>query len=102
MMMAMPSRQSCVRLVAVPKMEKALEDSSVQPLAPPCGVTVRTFELVYSGGKTDLILSAETVEDMRKYAGLLSMVYGGMKLENVEPEPAFLRELPAVVGLGAA
>ena len=83
-------------------MEKAVEDSSVQPLDHLAASTVRTFELVYSGGKTDLILSAETVGDMRKYAGLLTMVYGGIKLENVEPEPAFLRELPAVVGLGAA
>ncbi len=35
--------------------------------------TVRTFELVYSGGRTDILLSAETVEDMRKYAGLLEL-----------------------------
>ncbi len=61
--------------------------------------TVRTFELVYSGGRTDILLSAETVEDMRKYAGLLSLVYGGMKFESAEPHPDFLRELPSTVGL---
>jgi hypothetical protein len=91
-----------LRLVAVPRMEKAVEDSSVEPLDHLAASTVRTLELVYSGGRTDLMLSAETVGDMRKYAGLLTTVYGGIKLENVEPEPAFLRKLPAVVGLGAA
>jgi hypothetical protein len=91
-----------LRLVAVPRMEKAFEDSSIQPLEHLAATTVRTLELVYSGGKTDMLLSAETVDDMRRYAGLLTMVYGGMKFENAEPKPAFLRELPAVVGLGAA
>jgi hypothetical protein len=88
--------------VAVPRMEKALEDSSVQPLNHLAAATVRTLELVHSGGKTDLMLSAETVDDMRKFAGLLTIVYGGIKFEKAEPEPAFLRELPAVVGLGVS
>ncbi len=91
-----------VRLAAVPKMEKALEDISVQPLAHLASSTVRTFELVYSGGKTDILLSAETVEDMRKYTGLLGLVYGGLKFERAEPLPAFMRELPVVMGLLSA
>jgi hypothetical protein len=75
---------SLVRLVAVPKMEKAIEDSPVQPLAHLASSTVRTFELVYSEGKTDLLLSAETVEDMKKYVSLLSLVYGGLKLSKAD------------------
>ncbi len=86
-----------VRLVKVPKNEKVLEDASVQPLAHLAAPTVRTFELVYAGGKTDVLLCAETVDDMRKYAGLLSLVYGGMKLEGAEQQPSFLRELPGIV-----
>jgi hypothetical protein len=86
-----------VRLAKVPKNEKTLEDASVQPLAHLAAPTVRTFELVYEGGKTEVLLSAETVEDMRKYAGLLSLVYGGMKFENVESKPAFLSELAEMV-----
>jgi hypothetical protein len=89
-----------VRLVAVPKMEKVLEDSSVQPLAHLASATVRTFELVYEGGKTEVLLSAETVDDMREYSALLSLVYGGMQFEDVGPSPAFLSELPAIVGPG--
>jgi len=88
-----------VRLVAVPKMEKVLEDGSVQPLAHLASSTVRTFELVYSGGKTDLLLSAETVDDMKKYASLLTLVYGGLNLEQDDPAPRFLQQLPVIVGL---
>jgi hypothetical protein len=63
------------------------------------GQTVRTFELVYEGGKTEVLLSAETLEDMRKYAGLLSLVYGGMKLHNADRSPRFLGQLSSLVGL---
>lgn len=58
----------------------------------------KDVELVYAGGKTDVLLSAETVEDMRTYAGLLGLVYGGMKFEKAGSYPAFLLELPAIMG----
>jgi hypothetical protein len=88
-----------VRLVKVPTTEEVLEDSAFQPLSHLAAPTVRTFELVYSGGKTEVLLSAETVEDMRKYAGLLGLVYGTIKLKDSKSQPAFLQELPAVIGL---
>jgi len=88
-----------VRLVKVPTTDEVLEDSAIQPLSHLAAPTVRTFELVYSGGKTEVLLSAETVEDMRKYAGLLSLVYGGMKIENADGRPVFLQQLPLIVGL---
>ena len=90
---------SLVRLMAVPKMEKALEDGSVQPLAHLASSTVRTFELVHKGGKTEVLLSAETVEDMKKYASLLGLVYGRLRLEQDDAAPRFLRRLPMFVGL---
>ncbi|TLX93026.1 MAG: hypothetical protein E6K96_09940 [Thaumarchaeota archaeon] len=77
----------------------ALEETSVQPLAHLAAPTVRTFELVYSEGRTEVLLSAETVEDMKKYAELLSLVYGGMRFETADPRPGFLRRLPVIVGL---
>lgn len=88
-----------VRFVKVPTTDEALEDSAIQPLSHLAAPTVRTLELISSAGKTDMLLSAETMEDMRKYASLLSLVYGGMKFESAEPQPNFLRELPAIVGL---
>jgi hypothetical protein len=87
-----------VRLTAVPKMDTVLEDSSIQPLDHLSSSTVRTFELVYHASHTDLALSAETVEDMRKYAALLDSVYGSLKLENVGQLPEYLKELPGMLG----
>jgi hypothetical protein len=84
---------SMVRLAGVPKMEKVLEDDSIQPLLHLSSATVRTFELTYSAGRTELLLSAETVDDMRKYAHLLDSVYGDLDLETAEKVPAFLRQL---------
>jgi hypothetical protein len=84
---------SIVRVAGVPKMEKILEDDSIQPLAHLASATVRTFELVYSAGHTELLLSAETVDDMRKYAHLLDSVYGDLDLEATEKVPEFLRQL---------
>lgn len=89
-----------VRLAKVPKNEESLEDTSVQPLTHLAAPTVRTFELVYSGGATEVLFSAETVEDLRKFAGLLSLVYGSMKFQMAEARPAFLQELPVILGIG--
>jgi hypothetical protein len=90
-----------VRIMKVPKYDEVLEDDSVQPLTHLAAPTVRTFELVYSGGKTEVLLSAETVEDMKNFAGSLNLVYGAMTFQAVEPYPSFLRGLPALVGLTA-
>ena len=88
-----------VRLVKVPKSEKALEEESLQPLAHLAATSVRTLELVYSGGATEVLLSAESVEDLREYAAVLSLVYGSMTFQSAGPYPGFLRELPSIVGL---
>jgi hypothetical protein len=84
---------SIVKLAEVPEMEKILEDASIQPLSHLASTTVRTFELVYAAGHTEIVLSAETVDNMRKYAGLLDSVYGDLKLVTAEKIPAFLRQL---------
>ena len=91
-----------VRLVTVPKMEAVLEESSIQPLDHLSSSKVRTFELVYHGGHTELALSAETVEDMGKYAVLLDSVYGNLSLENIGQRPEYLRDLAEVLGLGGS
>jgi hypothetical protein len=88
-----------VRLARVPKVEKVLEDSGVQPLAHLASGTVRSFEIIYSEGKTDLALSARTVEDMRGYVDLFDSVYGQLKYERIDPLPGYLRRLPEIVGL---
>jgi hypothetical protein len=88
-----------VRLTKIPKVEETLEDSAVQPLTHLASTTVRSFEMVYSSGKTEILLSAETVDEMRKYVDLFDSTYGQLKCERFDPLPDFLRHLPAVVGL---
>lgn len=61
--------------------------------------TVRTFELVYCEERTDVLLSAETVEEMRRYASLLGTVCGGLRFQSCEPCPAYLRGLPKIVAV---
>ena len=88
-----------VRMVKVPKFEKTLEDSATQPFDHLASATVRTFELVYSKGKTEILLSAKTLDDMGRYVDLFSQVYGELELEKAERRPALLAGLPAIVGL---
>ena len=88
-----------VRIAKVPKIEEVLEDDVVQPLAHLASDTVRTFEVVYTDGKTDMLLSSKTADDMRGYADLFNSVYGELKYERVDPMPDFLKQLPGIVGL---
>jgi len=85
------------RLVKVPTTEEPLEDAVVQPLSHLAAPTVRTFELVYSKGTTEILLSAKTLDDMGRYAGLLSQVYGELELAKTDLIPAFLHEVPGIV-----
>jgi hypothetical protein len=88
-----------VRLLKVPKVEKPLEEREMEPLGHLASATRRSFELVYSGKKTDLLLTAETLEDLRRYVDTFDSVYGQLKYERFDPLPPFLRQLPALVGL---
>jgi len=92
---AVPS--NLVRLAEVPAMETKLEEESVQPLDHLASERVRTLELVYRLGQTEILLSSETPDDMSRYATLLASVYGDLKLEAAERHPAFLRNLPEIV-----
>jgi hypothetical protein len=88
-----------LRLARVPKIEKALDDREIQPLSHLASNTVRSLEVIYTEGKTDLAMSARTVEDMRGYVDLFDSVYGQLKYEKIDPLPGYLRRLPEIVGL---
>lgn len=88
-----------VRLLKVPKIEKPLEERDTEPLAHLASTTPRSFELIYSGKKTDFLLTTGTVEDLRTYVDILDSVYGQLKCEKIDALPSFLGRLPAIVGL---
>ena len=79
----------------MPKFKDVLEDSAMQPFDHLASATVRTFELVYSRGSTEILLSAKTLDDMGRYADLFSQVYGELELAEGRPTPALLAGLPA-------
>jgi hypothetical protein len=88
-----------VRLLKVPKVEKPLEQRDTEPLAHLASTTPRSFELIYSGKKTEVLLAAGTAEELRTYVDILDAVYGQLKCEKIDALPSFLGQLPAIVGL---
>jgi hypothetical protein len=93
---------SLVRLAKVPRIEKALEEKEIVPLGHLASSTPRSFELIYSEGRTDIALSARSAENLREYVDQLDAVYGELAFEKLAPVPPFLRSLPAIVGVSAA
>ena len=94
-----PVPAEIVKVAEVPKFKDVLEDSATQPFDHLASGTVRSFELVYSKGSTEILLSARTLDDMGRYADLFSQVYGEMVLQKADTRPAPLAGLPAIVGL---
>ncbi len=95
-----PIKGTMVKLSRVPKIEKVLTESEIEPLSHLASDTVRTFEIVYSSAKTDILLSARTLDDMTKYLDLFDGVYGQLKYEKIEDVMSgFLEQLPYIVGL---
>jgi hypothetical protein len=88
-------------MVEVPEFQKVLDDSAIQPFDHLASATVRTFELVYSKGKTDVILSAKTLDDMGRYLDLFNQVYGELELEKANPRPTYLQELSGILDVRA-
>src|SRR5208283_5864760 len=89
-----------LRIAEVPRTKEAPDDSALMPFNHLASQTVRTFEIVYSGGKTELLLSAKTLDDMGSYADLLYQVYGELELAKTNAAPDFLHRLAGIVGVG--
>ncbi len=87
------------RIAKPPKIEKALAETESGDLRLLASSSVRGLELLFDNGKTHILLSSCTPEDMERYRELLESVYGEMVMEPTDEGPAFLRELPRIVGL---
>jgi hypothetical protein len=88
-----------VRIVQVPRTKEILDESEMLPFIHLASPTVRTFEIIYSSGKTDILLSAKTLSDMGRYADLFYQVYGELELVKADPHPDFLGQLASILGL---
>ncbi|MGH9920728.1 MAG: hypothetical protein ACRD6W_17890, partial [Nitrososphaerales archaeon] len=86
-----------LRIVEVPRTKDVPNDVAVLPFNHLASQTVRTFEIVYCPGRTDLLLSARTLDDMGSYADLFYQVYGELVLEKAVPRPEFLKQLASLI-----
>jgi hypothetical protein len=65
--------------------------------------TVRGFEIIYSSGKTEILLSTRTADDMRIYLDLFDNAYGQLSYEKIDNTvPGFLKQMPSIVGVGTS
>jgi hypothetical protein len=89
-----------LRIAETPRTKDAPDDRALLPFNHLASQSVRTFEIVYCGGKTELLLSAKTLDDMGTYADLLYQVYGELELAKANAAPDFLHQLTGIVGVG--
>ena len=94
-----PSRAMVLRLAEVPKIVEPLKDEKLERLALLPSTTVRGFEVVFTGGSTEIILSSKTERDLKEYLGVMESVYGTLSVVEATDTPAYLNEIPGIVGL---
>ncbi len=87
-----------LRLTKVPLISEPLKEKEVERLSLLPSPTVRSFEIAFAGGRTEIIFSSRTERDTREYVGVLESVYGELDVAESSPRPEFLREIPRLVG----
>ncbi|MDG7025008.1 MAG: hypothetical protein JRN45_10880 [Nitrososphaerota archaeon] len=93
------SRAMVLRLAEVPKIVEPLKDEQLQRLALLPSTTARGFEVIFSGGGSEILLSSKTVRDLKEYLGVMESVYGTISVVEATDMPAYLKEIPGIVGL---
>ena len=93
------ARAMVLRLAEVPKIVEPLKDEKLERLALLPSTTVRGFEVVFTGGSTEIILSSKTERDLKEYLGVMESVYGTLSVAEATDTPAYLKEIPGIVGL---
>ncbi|MDE1852738.1 MAG: hypothetical protein KGI38_03200 [Thaumarchaeota archaeon] len=99
---AVSSRVKVLGLAKVPKIDEPLEDERLERLALLPSASVRGFEVLFSGGASQMLLSSRTERDATEYLGVMESVYGTLDVIEMPPVPAYLREIPRIVGLNLA
>ncbi|HEV2226234.1 MAG TPA: hypothetical protein VGR56_05445 [Nitrososphaerales archaeon] len=88
-----------VKLAKVPWIGEPLKEKDTERLSLLPSTAVRSFELLFTGGKTEIVLSSESKRDVGEYLGVLESVYGELDIAGAPASPDFLREIPQIVGL---
>jgi hypothetical protein len=93
------SRVKVLGMAKVPKIGEPLKDEQVERLALLPSTTVRGFEVLFSRGATQILLSSKTKRNLKEYLGVMESVYGTLDLIQTTAKPAPLKEIPEMVGL---
>ena len=87
------------RLTKIPLIKEPLEKQGMERLSLLSSPTVRGFEIMFTPGKTNFVISSHSVSDLSRYLTVLKSVYGELSVVSEDPKPAFLAEIPNLVGL---
>ncbi|MDG6988179.1 MAG: hypothetical protein JRN21_02515 [Nitrososphaerota archaeon] len=91
-----------LRLTEVPLIKEPLKEKEAERLSLISSPTVRSLGVAFTPGKTDFLISSHSMPDLNRYLALLKSVYGELSVVGDQSKPAFLREIPRIVGLPTA
>jgi len=88
-----------VRLTKIPLIREPLKEKDAERLSLLPSPEVRGFEVVFERGKTELLLSSHSEQDLGVFVSMMESVYGELNAVEAPYKPAFLGDLPEIVGL---
>ncbi len=94
---ASPAR--VLRLRKAPSIREPLKEKETERLRRVASASVRGLEIIYTDGRTEILLSSHFQHDIGEYRGIIESVYGELDVEQCGVRPKFLREIPSLVGL---
>ena len=92
-----PSR--VLRLTKIPLIREPLKEKDTERLSLLPSSEARSFEVLFERGKTELLVSSDSEQDLGGFVSTLESVYGELNPIEAPYKPAFLSELPGIVGL---
>lgn len=81
-----------VKLAKVPLIGEPLKEKDTERLSLLPSTAVRSFELLFKTGRTEIVLSSESERDVREYVGILESVYGELEIATAPIIPDFVRK----------
>ena len=88
-----------LRLTEVPLIKEPLKEKEAERLSLMSSPTVRSLEVAFTPGKTDFLISSHSMPDLNRYLAVLKSVYGELSVVGGQSKPAFLADLPRILGL---
>jgi hypothetical protein len=94
-----PHSSRILRIAKIPEITQPLKEEATERLALLPSMDTRGFEIVFSGGATQILLSTTRTSEMGEYLSVMNSVYGPLEVDAASARPEFLKQIPAIVGL---